>query len=118
MRLGSPLGAPPFTGAAEHLVDLRLLLGQVAAPRIGDAVDLATLLLLSADIAHVFEHLQRRIDGTRARAVEAAEAVLQGADQLVAVRRLVLEQVEDDVLEIAAVEHLPTESTEIACPHG
>src|SRR5207245_10812000 len=109
MGLRAPLGAPSLLHPAEDLVDLRPALGHEGAAGIRDAVDLAPVLLDGADVPHVLEHLQRRVDGAGTRGIEAAEALLERLDQLVAVARLVLEQVEDDVLAAAALEHLAAE---------
>src|SRR5689334_1995082 len=112
MRLRAPLGAPALLHPAEDFVDLRPPLGHEATTGVGDAIDLAPIFLDRADIAHVLEHLQGRVDGARTRGIEAAEALFQGLDQLVAVGWLVLELVENDVFEIAALEHLAAELVE------
>src|SRR5206468_429970 len=95
--------------AAADVVDGRRLLGQVAATFVGNRIDLLALLLAGGDIAQILEHLQRRVDRAGARAVAPAHALFEGADDVVAVARLVLEQVEDDVLQVA-----PTEETLLA----
>src|SRR5207237_1118554 len=79
-------------------------LGQEGAAGIGDGVDPAAVLLLAADEALVLEQLQDGVDRARAGAVEAAEALLEGADHVVAVAGLLGQQLEDDVLEVAALE--------------
>src|SRR5439155_1635412 len=112
LRLRAPLGAPSLLHPVEDLFDLRLALVYEAPAGVGDAVDLASILLDRADVAHILEHLQRRIDGAGAGGIEAAEALLERLDQLVAVGRLVLELLEDDVLEIATLEHLAAELVE------
>src|SRR5260370_42588630 len=112
MRVRAPLGAPALLHPAEDFIDLRPALGHEGATGVGDAVDLAPVLLHGGDVAHVLEHLQRRVDRARAGSIEATEALLERFDQLVPVGRLVLELVEDDVLEIAALEHLTAELVE------
>ena len=112
MRLRTPFGAPALLHPAEDFVDLRPALAHEGAAGIRDAVDLAAVLLDGADVAHVLEHLQGRVDGARTRGIEAPEALFQGLDQLVAVGGLVLELVEDDVLEVAPLEHLTAELVE------
>src|SRR6266550_5337401 len=112
MGLGAPLGAPALFHPAEDLVDLRPPFGHEGTAGIGDAVDLASVLLDGADVAHVLEHLQCRVDGAGARGIEAAGALLERLDQLVAMGGLVLELVEDDVLEVAPLEHLAAELVE------
>src|SRR5438067_2576502 len=100
-----PLGRLPAGGdPLADVVDRRLLVLEVAPTLVGDGVDLLALLLARADIAEVLEHLQRGVHRARAGTVVAAHAVLEGADDVVAVARLVLEQLEDDVLEVAATE--------------
>ena len=112
MGLRTPLGAPALFHPAEDLVDLRPAFGHEGTAGVGDAVDLAPVLLDGGDVTHVLEHLQRRVDGAGARGIEAAEALLERLDQLVAVGGLVLELVENDVLEVAALEHLAAELVE------
>src|SRR5205814_9280121 len=60
---------------------------------------------LEAHIAELFQEGQRRIDDARARAVHAAELVLDGLDQLVAVAGLLGNQLEQHVAQIAVVEN-------------
>src|ERR1700693_1039707 len=112
VRLRAPLGAPALLHPAEHFIDLRLALGHKGAAGIRDAVGLAPILLDGANVPHVLQHLEGRVDGARAGGVEAAEALLERLDQLVPVGGLVLEVLEDDVLEIAALEHLAPELVE------
>src|SRR5438128_2549517 len=112
MGLRSPLGAPALLHAVEDFVDLRLALVHEAPTGLGDAVHLAAVILDGADISHVLEHLQRRVDRARAGSIEAAEALLECLDQLVAMGGLVLELLEDDVLQIAALEHLASKLVE------
>src|SRR5260370_16998145 len=112
MRVRAPLGAPAVLHPAEDFIDLRPALGHESPTRVGDAVDLAPVLLHRGDIAHILEHLQRRVDRARAGGIEATKALLERLDQLVPVGRLVLELVEDDVLEIAPLEHLTPEPVE------
>src|ERR1700681_211659 len=112
MRLGAPLGAPALLHPAEDFVDLRAALGHEGATGVGDAVDLAPVLLDGADVAHVLEHLQGRVNGARAGRIETAEPRFESLDQLVPVGGLVLELVEDDVLQVAALEHLAAELVE------
>src|SRR5439155_21322672 len=77
-----------------------------AATRLGSAVPLSAVLLDGTDTSHVLEQLQRRVDRTRAGGIDATEPLLECLAQLVAVGRLVFELLEDDVLQIAALEHL------------
>src|SRR5436305_9066830 len=73
---------------------------------IGDCVELlGTLSLLLLDQAHILEHDQRRIDDAGARGIGAAGALLDVADQVIAVTRLLLDQLEQDEPELAAIEH-------------
>ena len=72
---------------------------------VGDLVDLlAALFGHDAREAEVLEHRQRRVDGAWARRVRPAEATLELLDDLVAVARLLVEQAQDDVLEVALLE--------------
>src|ERR1700694_1957412 len=112
VRLGAPLGAPALLQPTEDFVDLRAALGHKGVTGVGEAVDLASVLLDGTDVAHVLEHLQGRVDGTRAGRVETAESLLEGLDQLVSMGGLVLELVEDHVLQVAALEHLAAELVE------
>src|SRR6185312_9057935 len=56
------------------------------------------------DVAHLVQHGQRRIDDAGARRVDAAAQFLDGADQVVAVARLVGDQLEQDQPQLAGVE--------------
>src|SRR5260221_4558865 len=53
----------------------------------------------------VLKELQRGVDGARARGVGAAELLLEGLDDLVAVPRLFLEEAQHDEAEGALLEH-------------
>src|SRR5262245_45528768 len=71
-----------------------------------DVVDLLSLALLDAHVAHVLEELERGIDGARRRRVPAAHPLLERLHDLVAVPGLLLQQAQDDVLHLARLEHL------------
>src|SRR6185437_4439482 len=92
--------------ALEDVVHRRTILGQVGFPAIGYLVDLlAPFLLSSRGVAHVLEHGERRVHRARAGRVGAAKLLLELLDNFVAVARLFVEQLEDDILEIALFEH-------------
>ena len=56
------------------------------------------------DVAHLVEHGQRRIDDAGAGHIEAAAQLLDRPDQLVAVPRLVGDQLEQDEAKLAGIE--------------
>src|SRR5919199_5169697 len=99
-HLGSLSGLPAGGDPLADVINGRLLGLEVAPTLVGNGVDLFALLLAGADVAEVLEHLQGRVHRAGARPVVAAHAVLEGADDVVAVARLVLEQLQDDVLEV------------------
>src|SRR5581483_6325528 len=66
---------------------------------------LAALFRDDARESHVLEHRERRVHGAWARCVRSAEAALELLDDLVAVARFLLEKAENDVLEVALLEH-------------
>jgi hypothetical protein len=103
-NLGALCGIPARADARTDVVDRGLLLGEIAAALIGDRVDLLALLLRRGDVAEVLQHLQRRVDRARARPVVTAHAIFEGADDVVSVARLVLEQLEDDDPQVATPE--------------
>ena len=57
------------------------------------------------DLTHLVEHGQRRIDDAGTGHIEAAAQLLDRPDQLVAVPRLVGDQLEQDEAELASIEH-------------
>ena len=113
--------APALAQTRADVLDRRRLLRQVATPLIGDGVHLLAFLLRRGDVAKVLQHLQRRIHRAWAGAIEAARLLLEGANDVVAVARLILEQLQNDVLQVAATEEAfapseaaPTAATEAA----
>src|SRR5690349_13486340 len=99
--------APPWAAPAARpaeLLGLLLVLLKLGAPGVGDGVDLLAVLGLAVDPAAVFHKLQGRVDGARARRVEAARLVFQLLDHLIAVLGPLGEQGEQLVLQVAAPE--------------
>ena len=105
LRLRAPFIAPALAGAPEDFIHLGLPLVEKAATGIGDGVNLAPILLQGTDVPHVFEHLQRGIDSPGAGAVKAAGAILELTHDVVAVSRLILERIQDQVLQVAFAEN-------------
>src|ERR687887_782058 len=96
---------------ADGAADVGLQLGQLVLPaaqllaaRLGDPVDLAAALLAAGDQALGLQPLQPRVDGARGGRVQAHEAVLEQADDLVAVPGLLVEQLEHVQAEPAVAE--------------
>jgi hypothetical protein len=58
-------------------------------------------------MADIFEQGQRRIDDAGARAVGAADLLLDGADDVVAMARLFRNQLQHDKAEVALIEDAP-----------
>lgn len=104
LAVGGPPPIPPVTEPRSDLVH------RLPAPREEllalrrDGVDLLSVLLDRRNIAHVFQHLQRRIDRAWAGGVEAAELFLQGPDDVVPMHWLGFQHVEDEILEVASGE--------------
>ena len=82
---------------------------------IRDRVDFAALALLRLHVAQVFEHLERRVEHHRAGGVTAAEAFFQGADELIAMTRLLSQEPQDDELELSLGKGAPV-LTPPRCP--
>ena len=90
----------------EQRLDLLLALLEMRAAFVGDLERLARAFARRfLDQAHVLEQGQRRIDDARARRIFAAGQLLDRADQVVAVARLVGDQLEQHEPELAAFEH-------------
>src|SRR5688500_12423722 len=90
----------------EDVVDGRLMLGQVGTSGLGDLVDLlAAFLLTRHRESKVDEHGESGVDRAGTGRVRAREALLELLDDLVAVARLLFQQLQNDVLEIALLEH-------------
>ena len=105
-----PLAVPPALAAAfqllDQFVDFLGIFGKVRAALVGRLEHLLRILrLLLGDEAHVLEHGQSRIDDARARRIIAPGHLLDRLDQLVAVARLVGDQLEQHQAQLAALEH-------------
>src|SRR5215210_4776285 len=107
MQLGGDLGVPAASEPAPDIPDGALVLLEKLTPFVGDGVDFLAVPLGGAHVAHIFEQLQRGVDGAGTRGVESSGPLLQLPYDLVAVGGLVLEQVEDHVLQIPLLEHPP-----------
>ena len=78
----------------------------MGAALVGRLIDLLGVLGLGlGDQPHVLEHGQGRIDDARARRIFAAGHLLDRADQLIAVARLVGDQLKQHEAKLAALEH-------------
>src|SRR6478672_3517961 len=98
--------ADQLADAVEDRVDRLLVLDEVGATGVGDLVDLLSFIAGNdAGVAEVLEELEGRVDGAGAGGVGAAEALLERLDDLVAVAGLLLEEAEDDVAQVALLEH-------------
>ena len=83
----------------------------------GNTVDFFTLLLISCNVPNLLEHLQRRVNTTRAGDVEIIKTFLQRPDYLIPVTRLVFYTLKYDILEISPLEGpSPPRGTEITLP--
>src|SRR5207247_1930385 len=103
---GARAARADFSEACEQRLDLFLALSEMRLAGIGDRVELlCAFRLLLLDQPHILEHGERRIDDAGARGIGAAGALLDVADQVIAVARLLLDQLEQDEPELAAVEH-------------
>src|SRR5690606_37591840 len=90
----------------EQRRNLAATLVEMGAARLGDREGLARATRTRlGDQVHVLEHGERRVDHPRARRIGAFGQRLDGADEIVAVARLVGDQLQEDEAEFAAVEH-------------
>src|SRR5438270_2785129 len=78
------------------------------APLVGQLVDPLALLVAPGDTALLLEELQRGVDGAGAGPPHAAAALLEAADELVAVGRTVQQGVEQGQADVAAAHPPPT----------
>ena len=97
-----------LAGLAEEIerrFDRRAVVGEVGPALVGDGVELLVALGRRGDVAGLLEEGQRRIDDARARRIEALRLFLDGLDQVVAVARLLLDEVQRDQPQVAAGQH-------------
>ncbi len=87
-----------------QLVQLALPGGEFGAPGVGESVDLATALGAVGDQPLLLQLGEPRVDGAGRGRVQALEALLQQADDLVAVARGLVEQLEQVEPEPAVAE--------------
>src|SRR5690348_5314606 len=92
--------------APDQLLDLVGILFEMVGARGGDLERLASALARSfLDQAHFHEHRQRRIDHPGARRVGAAGQFFDRANQVVAVPRLLGDQLEQDESQLSRFKH-------------
>src|ERR687893_2831718 len=111
MDLGRNSRIPASSELTPDVVYGALVLIQELPSSVRDGVDFLAVPLGGAHVFHVFEQLQCGVNGAGTRRVEPAGPLLQLPYNLVAVRRLVLEQVEDHVLQVPLLEHPPPPRT-------
>src|SRR5215212_2250001 len=115
MDLGRDARIPASSELAPDILDGAPVLIQELPPLVRDGVDFLAVSLSGAHVLHVFEQLQRGVNGAGTRRVEPAGPLFQLPYNLVAVRGLVLEQVEDHVLQVPLLEH-PSPPRTVADP--
>src|SRR5262249_59844673 len=71
---------------------------------------------LSANVTDVLEQRQGRVDDPRTRAIAATRTLVDGADDVVAVSRLLVEQGQHHVPQLAIVEETPVAPSTRATP--
>src|SRR6185436_15009798 len=99
-ELPEPLAErPELPGLAGPALPALLELGPA---RVGDRVDALAVPLLARDEPLVLEQLQRRVDRSRARPPRPAAPLLEFADQVVAVHRVVRQQREQRGSDVAS----------------
>src|SRR5690606_408271 len=96
-----------FPHPVHDLLDHVLVLLEVGNAFRRDLVDLAAVRLHGADVALVFQQLQRGIDGAGRRGIAAGHPLLQRLAHFIPVPRLFLEEAEDHELDRSRLEHLP-----------
>src|SRR4051794_38470598 len=90
----------------EQRLDFLRTLLEMAAALVGRLERLARALARRLlDQAHVLEQGQRRVDDAGARSIFAAGQLLDCADEVVAVARLVRDQLQQDQAKLARFEH-------------
>src|ERR1700680_1519695 len=92
---------------AEHRIGSLLVVPEVCAPRVGDAVELLRAFGGDARVTHLLEPGERRVDHAGARAVEAARALFERLDELVAMTRPSGQQSQQHQLQIPGGETAP-----------
>src|SRR5215208_1816538 len=107
MQFGRDARIPGSSELAPDILNGAPVLIQELPPFVRDGVDFFAVSLGGAHVLHVFEQLQRGVNGAGTRGVEPARPLLQLPYDLVTVGGLVFEQVEDHVLEIPLLEHPP-----------
>src|SRR3989442_656526 len=106
----SSLGTDRGLEGAEALLNLLAAAPEVGLALTGDPVGLAAFLAAHGEVSFAQEGPQRRIDRPRTRLVESVVPFLERLDDLVAVHRAFLEEVQDETFEVA----LPEEVEEAA----
>ena len=97
-----------FADAAQmgqRAFDRRAVVAQMGATLVGDGIEPLVALGDRGHVVRLFEEGQRRIDDAGARAVHARGLLLDRLDQIVAVARLLLDEIERDQAEVARGEH-------------
>src|SRR5262249_47380428 len=104
--VGAPAGGAELRQARKQRLDLFLLRGELGGAGLGDREWLARPLRRRLlDLSHVLQQGQGRVDHAGARHVAAAAQLFDGPDQLVAMTRLVSDQLEQHQAQLARVEH-------------
>src|SRR5262249_38288426 len=91
--------APDALELLEDRLDMSLVLREMTPAFLGRVIELLGAFGLDPGIAQLLEICQGRIDHAGARHVVAAGALLQGLDQLVAMARLLGEELEQQQLQ-------------------
>jgi hypothetical protein len=91
--------------ALEDRADRRALGFQEGLALGGDGIELLAAAFLGGGVAELFQEGQGRIDDAGAGAIGAADRLLDGLDQLVAVARLLADQLEQNQAQVALFEH-------------
>src|SRR5207244_5859919 len=105
---GLALVAADLVEPLEQPGDLVRLFGEMGLALLRDLEGLARAFALRLlDQAHVLQHGEGRIDYAGARRIGAVGQLLDRADQIVAVARLIGDELQEDEPKLAGIEHPP-----------
>src|SRR6266446_6305506 len=98
-------------GGPDKVLFIALPFSQQRTTTISNAIHLLTLNLIRGDETAIFQHLQRRIDRSRAGCIETAGLLLQGFHHFIAMHWTLLQELQQGKFHIAASKKAASFST-------